>query len=137
MQVNAASGSNVNIVDTAETGFAGLTSDDFLAMLIVQLENQDPLEPLANEDLINQLTAMQSLESNIELMDTLKSITNSQQLTAAAAFIGKSVTGTNVSGVLTTGVADRAFVDDGVTFVGIGDDQIAVDQITSLNASAE
>ena len=79
---------------------------------------------------------MQGLESNIEMMDTLKVITNSQQLTAAAAFIGKTVTGTNVNGVLTIGIADRAFVDEGgVTCIGMRDDQIAVNQITSLNAS--
>ena len=39
MEVNSASGTNVNFVDPADTGFIGLTSDDFLEMLIVQLQN--------------------------------------------------------------------------------------------------
>ena len=42
-------------------------TDDFLKLLMIELENQDPLQPMKNEDFIAQLAQMESLEELQEL----------------------------------------------------------------------
>jgi flagellar basal-body rod modification protein FlgD len=133
MDVNGAtSGANdVQFVDASQTGLAALTSEGFLELLITQLQNQDPSEPIGNEELLNQISAMRELQSNIELSDTLKSLTSNQQLSTAAAFIGKSVSG-NVGDQLISGTVDRAFLRDGTAYVSVGDTELPLNDITDV-----
>ena len=135
MEINATTRTTTpRIVDKDDIGFSGLTADSFMKLLITELQNQDPLEPVGNEQLLNQLSMMRNLQSNIELSDTLKSITANQQLSAAAAFIGKTVAGTSVDQQFVQGRVDRAFVAEGKVHVGLGSTSVAVDQIISVNA---
>jgi flagellar basal-body rod modification protein FlgD len=77
---------------------SSLGKDDFLKLLTVQLQNQDPLSPMENENLIAQLTQFSSLEqleninanleANLELDLVLTQVLNN---TAAASLIGKDV----------------------------------------------
>ena len=120
-------------------GISQLTSEDFLKMLITQLENQDPTQPMTNEELLNQISMMRDLQANMELSETLKSMSEaltanlvSQQLSAAASLIGKIVTGKTKDGQEITGVVDRAFLQDGKIYVGIGDEKLELSDITKI-----
>src|SRR3984885_6107663 len=76
-------------------GFNNLTTADFMQMLIAELENQDPTQPMSNEDLLTQLSTMSQLQSTQDLDSALQANTNSQQLSVASSFIGKAVQGTD------------------------------------------
>ena len=49
-----------------------LGEDQFLTLLVTQLKNQDPLEPLNNTDFIAQLATFSSLEKLTSIDGTLK-----------------------------------------------------------------
>lgn len=130
---SGASGSSaVKVVDPDEVGFNGLTADSFMKLLITELQNQDPTEPLGNEQLLAQISSMRELQSNIELSDTLKEITTGQSLTQAAGLIGKEIEGQEGTQSPVAGVVDRAFVKDGKAYVGIGTSELPVSAITSV-----
>jgi flagellar basal-body rod modification protein FlgD len=136
MAVNPTNGtSNTPFVPADKTGFAGLTSESFLKLLITELQNQDPLEPMGNEELLNQLSMMRNLQSSIELSSTLKGLTGSQELSTAASFIGQSVTGLNGNEQEITGVVDRVFMSGGKVFLGMGNNSIPFSQITSIKSN--
>ncbi len=127
-------GRTINVVDPDKTGFNGLTSDTFLKLLIAQLQNQDPTEPVSNEQLLTQISQMRDLQSSLELTESLKDLTSSQQSaqfsSSAAAFIGKRVTGTTEAGATVSGLVDRALLRDGKTFLGIGGNEIPTGNVT-------
>ena len=113
MNVTGTSNSATATVPRESSGFNALTSENFLKMMIVQLQNQDPLEPTGNEELLNQISQMRSLQSSIELSESLKSLSVQQKLGSAASLIGKTVSGTitSANGTQTTikGAVQRAF----------------------------
>jgi flagellar basal-body rod modification protein FlgD len=127
---STATGSNLN-------GFAALTSQDFLKMLIVELKNQDPTQPVSNSELLQQLSQMQALQSNVELKDTLSNFATNSQVSSGASFLGKTVTGTNSKNLPVTGVADRVFQSNGTLMIGIGSDSVSVANITGVSLTPQ
>ena len=59
---------------TRDTGAASLGQEDFLRMLIAQLENQDPLNPQESTEFTAQLATFSSLEQEIAMRETLEDI---------------------------------------------------------------
>ena len=87
--------------DTSST-----SSDDFMALLLAQLRNQNPFEPMDNQSMMNQLTQLNSLQELKSIDTGLENLGKSNQLTEAASLIGKTVeVGVNnnetISGVVT------------------------------------
>lgn len=125
----------IKIVDKEDVGFNSLNAESFLKMLIVELQNQDPTAPMGNEELLNQLSTMRGLTANIELEESMKALASNQQLSNAASFIGKSVTGTTADSRPFTGVIDRAFLRDGKTYVSSGTTEMLVSNVTGINGA--
>jgi flagellar basal-body rod modification protein FlgD len=71
-----------------------VTEDDFLKLLIAQLQNQDPLQPMDNQQFAVQLATFNSLEQLIGINNKIGSLQTSQGATNqfnAASLIGKSI----------------------------------------------
>lgn len=78
----------------------GLGRDAFLKLLIVQLQNQDPLNPVQNEDFVAQLAQFSSLQELQSINQTLSADRNAEATAGilqavdsntAVALIGKEV----------------------------------------------
>jgi flagellar basal-body rod modification protein FlgD len=130
---NASNGTTSTTSSTTPSGFASLTSGDFMKMLIAELQNQDPTQPMSNQDLLNQLASMTSLQSNTDLSTAIKSLTTNQQLSTAASYIGKAVNGTDDNKQQVTGVVSQAFIQNGTAYVAVGNSQL---QLANINAVA-
>jgi len=71
-----------------------LSKDDSLKLLVTQLKNQDPLNPLSNDRFIAQSTSFSSLEAlqNIQKgIENLGGNNSAQRLTGAAGLLGRPV----------------------------------------------
>jgi len=126
---------SVRTVEADEIGFAGLTSQDFMKLLIAQLQNQDPTNPLDSDQLLNQITQMRNLQSSIELESALKNLTLSQQLSGATSFLGKMVTalhGDNDQEI--QGIVERVQVKDGKALLTIEGTDIELSEVVSVEA---
>lgn len=72
-------------------GTDGLGKNDFLKLLLAQLQNQDPMKPMEDRDFIVQLAQFRSLEEMENLNTGMMAMLDMQQTTQAAALIGKTV----------------------------------------------
>lgn len=89
-----------------------LGSEDFLKLLIVQLTNQDPFEPVGNDELLRQISSVRDIELSTAQTSSLEKLTESlgalagrQQFESVSALIGQHVTGQpDASGAAPSGV---------------------------------
>lgn len=125
-------GTTARVVSKDQTGFNSLKSEDFLKMLITELQNQDPTQPVDNSHLLEQLSVMRNLQANLELGEAMKSITASQKLATAASFVGKNVKGVDVDGTSVTGKVGSAFLSNDTFYVRIGEKTIKLDDVTEV-----
>jgi flagellar basal-body rod modification protein FlgD len=74
-------------------GFDALKPEDFLNLMITQLQNQDPLEPASNEQLMSQFATIRDMELSVTLSNSIKSLTDQQRFGSSSALIGQYVIG--------------------------------------------
>jgi len=145
MSVNPASAANAattaanaaaaNSSSTIPNGFNNLTTADFMQMLIAELENQDPTQPMSNQDLLTQLSTMSQLQSTQDLDNALQANTNNQQLANASSFIGRAIQGTDSNSNPVTGVVSEAVLQNGTAYVAVGNSLVPVANITAVGAA--
>lgn len=85
-------------------GLGSMTSEDFLKILILQLQQQDPMNPMSNEAMVQQISTIRNMEMSTTLTEALQQMTSEQRFAGAAGLIGKYVVGvvTNADGDETT-----------------------------------
>src|SRR5689334_4564067 len=82
---------------------AGMGKDDFMHLLIAQLQNQDPMKPMDDKEFITQLAQFSALEASEKMTAQMEELTGSQMLVQAATLIGKNVSAKLSSGEVVTG----------------------------------
>jgi flagellar basal-body rod modification protein FlgD len=92
-----------------------LNANDFIQMMVTQLQNQDPLQPTGSDQLLSQMSQIGQLQSSTQLQDSLKGLVLQNQIGAAGNLIGKSVAGTDENNQAVQGIVDSVRVgSDGV-----------------------
>ncbi|MHC4774384.1 MAG: flagellar hook capping FlgD N-terminal domain-containing protein, partial [Planctomycetota bacterium] len=78
---------------TTPNGFSSMKSEDFIRVIFAELANQDPFQPSDSAALLEQLSSIRSIESDLELTDQLNALVLENQLASASNLIGKMVGG--------------------------------------------
>ena len=86
------------------TKSAGLGKQDFLKLLMAQLQNQDPMKPMDDTAMIAQMAQFSALEATQQLNQTLLQSANMQAISQAGALIGKYIQSDQTDGTSTTGL---------------------------------
>lgn len=116
-----------------------LDVNEFLKLMISELTNQDPLNPMDNTQLVEQVGQLRSIAATDQLSSTLAAMQTSQSLTTASSLIGKRVTALSTGSQNITGVVDRVSVevdpnnnDKRSYYVHIGDQSIDLKNVREV-----
>ncbi|WEX88097.1 flagellar hook assembly protein FlgD [Sinorhizobium garamanticum] len=114
--VNNTSSSYTPTVSGAESGAdasaAALNYESFLKLLVAQMKNQDPTEPMDATQQIAQLATFSQVEQTIKTNKNLESLLQRTSLSEADAVIGKTVT--SADGKTTGVVKEVKLYSDGI-----------------------
>src|SRR4051812_27799547 len=114
-----------------------LKSEDFIKMMITQLQNQDPLDPAKNDQLLAQMSQIGQLQASTDLQSSLKNLVLQNNLGAAGNLIGKTVVGMNGQGAAVKGIVNSVRVEDGSVALELDNGkQLALDRVTGISAPA-
>jgi flagellar basal-body rod modification protein FlgD len=80
-----------------------LGKDDFMKLLLAQLQNQDPMKPMDDSQTIAQMAQFSALEATQNLSSVLQTGMNQMSLMNASSLIGKYIQAANSDGSTTTG----------------------------------
>lgn len=88
-----------------------LDINQFLQLMIAELTNQDPLNPMDNTQLVQQIGELRSIAASDQLTNTLQSMQTQQSLTTASSLIGKNVTALSTNNENITGKVESVSVE--------------------------
>ena len=129
--MGTSSGNNYNAVFTDESDNSVLDPDQFLNLLVLQMQNQDFMNPMDDSTYITQMTQF----SNMQQMQKMAEYSETSY---ALSLVGKTVTASRiqVNGSLdtTTGVVDKVSLVDGDYVLYVGGKTYTLSQIMSVQA---
>ncbi len=114
--MSAISGSLTGQGAAATNAFEALSSQDFLEVIFTELTSQDPLSPNDTKDLLQQISTIRSIESDLALGDKLENMLRRSEITSASSLVGKFITGLADNGADVAGYVDSVTI----TREGIG-----------------
>jgi len=79
---------------TREAPSGELGKDEFLKLLMAQIKNQDPLDPMDDKEFISQMTTFSSLEQMMNMNDSIQQLVRNQSVSPVIQYshmIGKEV----------------------------------------------
>ena len=88
---NAVNNYNKTLVQEGRKTSNELGKDDFLKLLITQLQNQDPTSPMENTEFISQMAQFSSLEQMTNMSTSFSKMAAYINSSEAAATLGKTV----------------------------------------------
>lgn len=98
------------------SAFAEVDTDQFLQLMITELQNQDPLDPTDSSEFLQQITQIREIGASDKLTQTLDRVLAGQNLAMASGLIGKEVVGMDSQLNEVRGVVERvAMVTDPTT----------------------
>jgi len=109
-----------------------LTMSDFIRMMVAQLENQDPMAPMSNTEMLQQISQMRSITSSDRLTNSIESLALGQALSTASSLIGKTVTGVNTLGQSVTGKVEKVTIEASEARLYVGSSIINVGNVTAI-----
>lgn len=131
-----------NVLSTGEAAFG---DNPFLSLLITQLRNQTPLEPVDNQSFMQQMATFSSMEEQKELnenmlrlLDFQGVLARLQSLSEGSTLLGKNVSYAAEGASEQSGVVNSIFVNEqGEVRLRIAGQEIGMNQITGISNAQE
>lgn len=122
----AASTATTAAASKQDSAKATLDYNNFLQLLITQMKNQDPTDPMDATEQVSQLATFSQVEQQIKTNTNLESLLSNSTLSNASSYIGKTITSADekTSGV----VASIKVTAEGLTATTTSGANIAITQ---------
>ncbi len=119
------------------TSSASSIQMDYMKLLIVQLQNQNPLEPLDNNEMASQLAQFSQLQQLESMNESFAKVLATTELTYANSLLGKEVSfmpeTTTGTADITSGIVEQVYNNvDGEIFLRVGNLTLGLKDVISV-----
>ena|SRR5436190_1664086 len=109
-----------------------LDVNSFLKLMISELQNQDPLNPMDNSQLLQQISQMREIAATGDMTNTLQAVLLGQNVSSGSALIGKQVTALTDAGDSVSGNVDKVNIAGGDVTLQIGDNSVKLSNVSEI-----
>jgi flagellar basal-body rod modification protein FlgD len=113
-----------------------LGKNDFLKLMVAQLQHQDPTNPMDDKEFMGQLAQFSTLEQITNMSQGLDQLSFSSQISQSIALIGHTIDYVRADGSTASGVAESTSVQDGKILIKVGSDEIAPADVTNVGGAS-
>jgi flagellar basal-body rod modification protein FlgD len=125
-------GSQATGAGASNEALRGLDIDQFLKLMIAELQNQDPLNPMENNEILQQISQIREVGATDKLTETLDAVLLGQNLSSASSMIGRSIRGLSDSAEQVDGKVDRVTVAGGQVRLHVGEMELGLNNVAEI-----
>jgi flagellar basal-body rod modification protein FlgD len=112
-------------------------STNYIKLLVTQLQNQDPTQPMDNNEMASELAQLSSLQQLETMGSTFSQVLTSQQTQEASSLIGKQITFFPPnSKTAYSGIVDGVDFSSGTAKVTVGGQIVDMSTIQTISAAS-
>lgn len=132
------SSTNINPIGTSgqqATGFDAFKNvnlQDFVKLLVTELQQQDPMEPMNSSEILQQVSQIREIESTQRLTDTMDAVVLGQNLATASGLLDRRVLGLDDTGYPVTGVVEKVSIEGGAIKIYVGDKVVDLKNVAQI-----
>ena len=132
--VNSVQGQTAAQASTSDA-FQNMDMSSFIQLLVAQLQNQDPMDPMSNTEIMQQMSQVQSIQATSQLSTTLQSVLLGQNVATGSSLLGQTITGlTDGSNPQTvTGTVSGVSIADGTAKLQVGSNTILLSNVSAIS----
>jgi len=112
--------------------FQDLNLDTFIKLLVTELQNQDPMSPMDNAQILQQVSQIRAIESNTRLTSTLEAVLLGQNVSTASSLLGRTISGLDDGSNPVTGKVDKVSVAEGKATLHVGDKTVSLKNVGEI-----
>ena len=127
--------SNVNSDGSYQASDSLTNKNQFLLLLVNELQNQDPTAPTDEKQTLSQLAQFSSLEQMQNLNQTLSTNSGFSQVAQSAALIGKTVSTATDTDPGLSGVVTSVATQGGKTYLEVNGQAVDASAVTGIGAA--
>ena len=109
-----------------------LGKDAFLKLLIAELSNQDPTNPVEDREFISQMATFSTLEQMQNMNSTLTSMAEVNKY-SASSYIGKAIAFTNDEGKQIPALVNAVWFEDGKTILDTTEGDVPLEKVEGIS----
>ena len=110
-----------------------LGQNEFLELLVTQMRNQDPMQPVSDTEFIAQMAQFSSLEQTKTMSADITKLRQGNDFLQATNLLGKEVRLHLGDMEFTKGIVTDLNVKDGEARIIVGEKTYTLDQVTSVS----
>lgn len=113
--------------------FGNLKTDDFLKVMMSELSRQDPFQPQDSSKLLEQMSNLRNIESQLSLQKSIEGLVLNNQVASAGNMIGKLVAGLNDNNDQVSGLVTSVRVASGKVVLELDSgNRLLMDRVTQI-----
>lgn len=112
-----------------------LGKDDFLQLFIKSLQFQDPMAPMENSEMMQQMAQLGMMEAVTNMQETVNKLSETMmggQIQQGASLLGKVVTGVDDGGKIVTGTAEKVGLNDGILTLLVNNKVVEIGNVLNV-----
>jgi flagellar basal-body rod modification protein FlgD len=113
------------------------TSGQFMSLLLAQLTNQNPLEPMDDTQMVSQMVSMNSLEELQKISKAMTTMSQTNQFLSASSLMDKTVTYLDGDNAEVSGKVSGVTMGKDDIFLTIGDVPVAMSKLVSVGTGVD
>jgi flagellar basal-body rod modification protein FlgD len=134
--LDAIGGTNAAMANASVAGSNTISqaNDQFMMILLAQLKNQNPMEPMKDNELMAQMTQLNSLQELQAIKAKMEQLAASSSAGYAASLIGKKVVALLSDGTTVEGQVTGTTFRQGLYMLNVDDQLVLLSSILEVKA---
>lgn len=104
----------------------------FMGLLLAQMKNQNPMEPMNDNEMISQMAQLNSLDELKKISESLSSMSQTNQFLSAATLIDKNITYMNQDNKEVDGKVSGISMDGTDIYLKVGSESVLLTKLRSV-----
>jgi flagellar basal-body rod modification protein FlgD len=121
---------------TTSDAFNKMDLGQFIKLLVTEMQNQDPMNPMDNSQILQQISQIKAIASNDKMSTTLSSMQLQQNMISGSVLMNQTIAGLTDQGNKVNGVVDKISVDSGAVILHVGKDTVQLKNVSEIDPGA-